>query len=127
MKQPPDWKLEKLLKSTGSKVTLHKVTENLIDDEFGQTQVSEFTFQIYAEVQDITLEDMSYLPAGMVKEGDKWGYFSPIYYFEGDPYEVKVNDYITFKGIKYLVVRIEDSYMAGETVARRALLRRTVG
>lgn len=127
MKRPPDWKLKKILKSSGTEVTLHKITESVIDDEFGQTEETEETYTIYAEIQSITLEDMTFLPAGEVKEGDAWGFFLPSYRIEGLDYTVAVNDYISFKGNKYLVVRLEDQFMRGETILRRALLRRQVG
>jgi len=70
---------------------------------------------------------MNYLPAGEVSEGDAWGYFLPLYIINAMEYEVEVNDYITFKERKYLVVRIEDQYMGSETVLRKGLLRRQVG
>jgi len=126
VKKPPAWKIQKMY---SAKVTLHKVTESEIetDDEFGQTQETEETYIIMAEIQSITLEDMAYLPAGEIKEGDAWGYFIPVYVIEGQDITVEVNDYISFKEIKYLVQRIEDYYEANEVVYRRALLKRQVG
>lgn len=117
----PAWKLKKIFSCD---VVLHKVTETLIDDEFGQTEVSEEDFNIKAEIQSITLEDMLYLPAGEVKEGDAFGYFLPTYVIEGEDITIEVNDSLTFKGIKYLVIRIEDYYIGNETAYRRATLRR---
>jgi len=129
LKRPPDWKLKKILTSLGTEVTLHKVTETelIAEDPFGQTEESEETYTILAEIQSITLEEMTYLPAGEVQDGDAWGYFLPSYTIDSESYTVGVNDYITFNSIKYLVVRIIDQYMSGESVIRRALLRRQVG
>jgi len=129
LKRPPDWKLKKILQSLGTEVTLHKITETelVADDEFGQTEETEETYTIFAEIQSITLEEMTYLPAGEVQDGDAWGYFLPSYTIDGESYSVAVNDYITFKTFKYLVIRIIDQYMGGETVLRRAHLRRQVG
>lgn len=108
-------------------VTLHKIVETEIEDQFGQTEESETTYSIQAEIQSITLEDIAFLPAGSVKEGDAWGFFIPSYRVEGQDITVEVNDYISFKGIKYLVQRIEDYYQGNETVYRRAYLKRQVG
>ncbi len=127
MKRPPDWKLKKILKSIGTTVTLHKITETEIDSEFGMTEETETTYSISAEIQSITLEDMRFFPAGEIVEGDLWGYFLPVYQIDGEDYRVQLNDYITFKSVKYLVVRIEDEFMNSDTVLRRALLRRVVG
>lgn len=135
MKAAPKWKLKKILQSLGLEVTLHKVTTTEIDTEyvdefednpFGQTEESEETYTILAEIQPITFEDMAFLPAGTIEEGDAWGYFLPSYLIEGQDIYVEVNDYITCKGTKYLVTQLEDQYMKGETVLRRALLRRQV-
>lgn len=133
MKSPPAWKIKKMYTCD---VTLHKVTTTEIDtghqDEFednpfGQVDQSEKTYSIKAEIQNITLEDMTYLPPGQVKEGDCWGYFLSSYRIEGEDIEIEVNDYITFNSIKYLIERIE-SYWDGNTeVYRRAFLRREVG
>lgn len=124
MKAPPAWKIKKMYRCN---VTLHKITETTIDDEFGQTEESETTYSIKAEIQSITLEDMAYLPAGEVSEGDCWGFFLPTYTVDGQEIEVEVNDYITFKNIKYLVQRIEDYYEGNTTVYRRGFLKRQVG
>jgi len=126
LKKPPAWKIKKILKCS---VTLHKVTSTEIDsgDEFGQTEDTETTYSIPAEIQSITLEDMAFLPAGTVNEGDAWGFFVASYALEGQTITVEVNDYITFKGIKYLVQRIEDYYEENEAVSRRAFLKRQVG
>ena len=127
MKVPPNWKLKKIFKSSGMKVTLSKVTETIIDSEFGQTSETLTDYIIYAEIQDVTVEDMSYIPAGELKEGDAWGFFLPVYIIDEVEITVEVNDYITFKGRKYLVTRIEESYSSGDTVVLRAILRRQVG
>ena len=111
-------------------VTLHKITETLIGSdefEFGQTEESEETYAIKAEIQGITLEDMAFLPAGEVSEGDAWGFFLPTYTIDGEDVIVDMNDYISFKGIKYLVKRIIDFYNGNTTVYRRAFLKRQVG
>lgn len=47
-KAPPAWKLKKIYKCD---VTLHKVTESEIVDEWGQTETSEETYAIKAEIQ----------------------------------------------------------------------------
>ena len=127
MKRPPDWKLKKILTSQGTKVTLHKVTSTVTDDEFGQATETEVEHTIYAELQGITLEDIMFSPAGMLSEGDMWGYFLPVYELDGDSVYAEVNDYVSFKTIKYLIVKIIDDYMKGETVIRKALLKRQVG
>lgn len=129
MKNPPSWKLEKILKTLGSKITLQKVTETILasGSEFGDTKETTTNYSIYAEIQTITLEDMNYLPAGEVRTGDAWGFFLPKYQVEGLEVTVEVNDYIIFNEKKYLVVRLEDEYMSGQTVLRRAFLQRQVG
>jgi len=124
MKAPPSWKVKKLYRCD---VTLHKITETELEDEFGQIEESEVTYSIKAEIQSIRLEDKAYLPVGMISEGDAWGFFIPIYAIEGQDIEVEVNDYITFKEIKYLVQWIEDYYEGNDVVYRRALLKRQVG
>lgn len=124
MKKIPAWKLKKTWKCD---VTLHKISSSSIDDEFGQTTDTETTYDIKAEIQSITLEDIMFLPAGMVSEGDAWGFFSPTYTLEGQSIVVAVNDYITFKSIKYLVQTITDFYEGNDTVYRKALLKRQVG
>lgn len=124
MKSPPPWKIKKLFKSN---LTLHKISETVIDDEYGQTEESEETFSIVGEIQVITLEDMVFLPAGEVSSGDAFGYFLPSYLLDGIEYTVEVNDYISFKGIKYLVTRVEPQFEGNTEVFRRAYLKRQVG
>lgn len=127
MKAPPSWKIKKMYKCS---VTLHKVTETAIGSdeyEFGQTTEVEETYTIKAEIQGITLQDMAFLPAGEVNEGDAWGFFLPSYFVDGEDIIVAMNDYISFKGIKYLVKRIIDFYDGNTTVYRRAFLKRQVG
>lgn len=124
MKAIPSWKVKKTFKCS---VILHKVTVSEIEDEFGQTEETETTYTIKAEIQSITLEDISYLPLGSVKEGDAWGFFLPVYSLEGQEIKIEPNDYITFKGIKYLIQRIEDYYEGNQIVYRRAYLKRQIG
>jgi len=124
LKAPPRWKVKKVLRS---KVTLHKISESTIDDEFGQTEETETTIEILADIQPVTLEDMLYLPPGYVSQGDAWGFFLPVYQKNGLEYFVEVNDYISFKGVKYLVQRIDDAYEGDTVVVRRAYLKRQVG
>jgi len=134
MKSPPVWKLKKMFQSSGSKVTLHKVTEAMIneegDDEFGdefaQTQLTEETYTILADIQQVTLEEIEANP-GFLKEGDAFGYFLPSYEVDGETVTVEDDDYITFASIKFKVDRTEDFYDAGIHIYRRALLRKEVG
>lgn len=124
MKAPPRWKISKMYTSD---VILSKTTETEIEDEFGQTEESLETYKIKAEIQTIRLEDVTFLPAGSIKEGDAWGFFLPSYTIDGESVTVEVNDYITFKSVVYLVQRIEDYYQGNTTVYRRALMRRQIG
>lgn len=124
LKAPPQWKLKKLYRTD---VTLHKISETVIDDEFGQTEETETTYSIKAEIHTIMLEDMIYLPPGEVSEGDCFGYFLPKYLVDGQEVIIEVNDYVTFQGNKYLVQRVEDLFDGNTLVYKRAFLKKQVG
>ena len=126
MKAPPSWKIRKIL---DAEVTLHKITVSEIasSDPFGQVEEGEeIISKIPAQIQVITLQDLAYLPPGVVSEGDAWGFFLPSFEVDAKSYTVEVNDYITFKGVKYLVQRVEDHYQGEERVFRKAILKRVV-
>ena len=74
-KVPPKAQLRKIL---GKKVTLKKYTYSGTEDEYGQKERTlDDSYSIRAEIQELTSEDLAFLPPGLANIGDAYGYFLP--------------------------------------------------
>jgi len=71
-KSPPKWMLKRILRQTAKLV---KVTIAETNDEYGQGVESQVIYTInHCEIQQITSEDLRFMPAGVLKEGDARGF-----------------------------------------------------
>ena len=117
--------LTKLLKKT---VSLIKVNETEItDDVYGMTEETKSTYSPNCEIQDITFEDLQFMPAGLMKIGDAVGYFLDYYVSGSTTYTVEAGDLIVDRGSSYRVEQFLEPTYGDYKVFKRAYLRRQSG
>ena len=125
LKPTPRWMLNKMLNKT---VTLNKVTESEISgDIYGMTTESKATYSLNCKIQDVTFEDLQFLPAGMMKIGDAVGYFLDYYVSSGHTYTVEAGDLILDRGSIYRVENFLEPTFGDYKVFKRAYLKRLSG
>lgn len=72
-KYPPRWQQKKILRQT---CKLIKVTDQEIEDEYGQSVESQTLYEIpNCEIQPITSEDLQFMPPGVLEVGDARAFF----------------------------------------------------
>jgi type IV secretory pathway TrbF-like protein len=124
MKVPPQ---RKLLHMFRKKVTLEKYSIEESTDSYGQTEETLVgSYQIDAEIQEVTAEDLVYMRPGVVEVGDAWGYFLPSYLVQGQTVTVEVEDIVKWNNKAWRIDRIEDYYLGGQLMYKRALMKRVV-
>lgn len=125
----PRWMMKKFLNRN---VTLEKVTETEIEysgtvDPYGMTEVTKETFTVRAEIQYVTMEDLQFMPPGILTIGDAIGYFLTYYDLEGQIITIDPNDIIKDGDNILRVDTILDHTHGKADVYRRAYLRRMSG
>lgn len=109
------------------KVIITKYSLSSDDDAFGQrNRTVSGTYNVNAEIQELTSEDLAFFIPGTVNLGDAWGYFLPSYNIKGLTITIAPEDEITWNGKTWRINTIEDSYF-GETLwYRKALMKRQI-
>lgn len=122
LKAPPKRQLSKLFRK---KVTLTKYTLSNGEDAYGQRrQTIKDTYTLFAEIQEITSEDIAYLVPGTANIGDAYGYFLPNYLVKGQVISIEVEDEVTWNNKTWRIERIEDFLFGEKLYYKRAFLKR---
>jgi len=123
-KVPPKAQLRKVL---GKKVTLKKYTYSGTEDEYGQKERTlDDSYSIRAEIQELTSEDLAFLPPGLANIGDAYGYFLPSYLVKGKTIEISAEDEVVWNNKTWRIDRVEDYYYGDKIWYKRAFLRRVI-
>ena len=123
-KLPPKTQLRKIL---GKTVTLKKYTYSGTEDEYGQKERTlSDSYSIKAEIQELTSEDLAFLPPGLANIGDAYGYFLPSYLAKGKTVEISTEDEIVWNNKTWRIDRVEDYYYGDKIWYKRAFLRRVI-
>ena len=124
LKAPPKAVLRKIFKK---EVDLKRYSFSESDDTYGQaTRSLSETYPIKAEIQELTTEDLSFLPPGVASIGDAYGFFLPTYLVKGREVSVEVEDEIVWDNKIWRVERIENFYYGSKLWYKRAFLKRVI-
>jgi len=103
--------------------TLKKITERVVDDIYGTTEVSETEYEIKGMIIPLTTEDLRYELGGKYEAGDARGYFLQEYIIGTEIITVKNND-ILVDGEKNYRVDIYNDYKWKNIEVREVYMRR---
>ena len=99
----PKLQIRKLL---SDQITLVKVTESEISEDWGDTKITTTEYTITGKIVPVTTEDLRFLPSGLLDLGDARGYFLPSYTVDQTTVTVDTGDRIKYLDIEYEVTEI---------------------
>jgi len=105
-------------------VTLRKITPVDTTDAYAPEEETYAEYSIRAYMQVLTLYDLTWLPVGLVEEGDARGYFLPSYTIGTETIRVEIRDIIVWDNVEWRVFSITSHYNElGQEVYREAYMR----
>jgi hypothetical protein len=107
-------------------VTLRKIVLVVQDTTFNTTSETATDYAISAEIQPITLEELTLLAPGPFIVGDAKGFFAPFYVVQGVVVTVEPGDRVitSDKTVTYLVFKVLEYRVHGKPHHRECILRR---
>lgn len=101
-KAPPEWVFKRILRQ---KAKLVKRTETEIsNDQYGQVTESQVIYTIeHCEIQPITSEDLRFMPAGVLEEGDARAFVPSLIQKTKWLYELIISGLYTFTSTKIVI------------------------
>jgi hypothetical protein len=107
------------------RVTLKKVSKAEGEDAWGTpSTVVKKEYTVRASLAPIRLEDLAFLPPGVLKEGDLRIFFLPSYKVDGETVVPEAMDLVSYNGVDYEIRSITEISDGVQVYLKEALARR---
>ena len=105
-------------------IILQKVTETIIDEDYGTIETTLESYTVKGDVHFITTEDLRFLPSGALNIGELRVFFKDKYEYSGYTVIPNVKDRVVYQNTSYEIIDIVDHLQNGHTIYKEARCRK---